>query len=61
MADAVDRLIEAAVAVAWSEAGTEAQLLGKADEIFEPWPEMDALCAALDRVRPDWRQRSPRQ
>ena len=55
---AVERLIDAAIALAWSEAGTEARLQGEphAEKIFEAWPEMDELLAALDGARPGWRE-----
>ena len=51
-------LVEAAIALAWSEAGTEARLLGEpdAERIFEAWPQMDDLLSALDEVRPGWRE-----
>lgn len=53
-----DRLIDAAIALAWSESGTEAKLRGEpnAEALYEPWPEMDELVAALDLVRPGWRE-----
>lgn len=56
-----ERLISAAIALAWSEVGTEAKLLGEvdADELFGEWPEMDELCAALDEARPGWREAPP--
>lgn len=57
----VARLIDAAIALAWSEVGTEAKLLNEpgADRMFEPWPAMDRLCEALDVMRPGWRDQRP--
>lgn len=51
------RLIAAAIALTWSEAGSEAKLLGRpeAESLYEPWPEMDELTAALDEAAPGWR------
>ena len=53
-----DRLIAAAIALAWSESGTAAKLRGEPDveALYEPWPEMDELVAALDDARPGWRE-----
>jgi hypothetical protein len=61
MADAVTFLIDMAIALAWSEAGTSALLRGEPDarEAYESWPEMDALLSALDAVRPGWREEPP--
>ncbi|WP_041249565.1 hypothetical protein [Gluconacetobacter diazotrophicus] len=52
-------VISAAIAVARSERGVEAELAGGDPLAFEPWPEMDALVAALDTVRPGWRECAP--
>ena len=44
-------LIGVASALARSEVGV---MSGRPDD-FEPWPEMDALVAELDRCAPGWR------
>jgi hypothetical protein len=51
-------LIAAAIALAWSEAGTAAKLRGEpdADALYESWPEMDELLAALDEAAAGWRE-----
>jgi hypothetical protein len=51
------RLVEAAIALCWSEWETAMILRGEAGppHLVEPWPEMDALLGALDAVKPGWR------
>lgn len=56
----VDALADAAIRLAWSEAGTEAMLLdmpGSAS-MYEDWPEMTALVEVLDGMRPGWRTKA---
>lgn len=48
-------VISAAIAVARSEHGVDAELMGGDPLAFEPCPEMDALLVALDAARPGWR------
>ncbi len=52
-----DALADAAIRLAWSEAGTEAMLRGDPvyDRLYEPWDEMTALVEAIDPLRPGWR------
>lgn len=54
----VNRLVEAAIALVWSESGAKAMLLGQseAEHSYETWVEMDELVAALDAARPGWRE-----
>ena len=55
-------LVNAAVALAKSESGTEAIIRGDPDAatLWEPWPEMDTLLQALDATRPGWRTEVPK-
>jgi hypothetical protein len=52
-----DRLVVAMIALCWSEAGAAARLRKEpnAEALYEAWPEMDDLMAALDEARPEWR------
>ncbi|MBB2157240.1 hypothetical protein HLH33_13115 [Gluconacetobacter diazotrophicus] len=52
-------VISAAIAVARSERCVAAELTGGDPIAFDPWPEMDALLAALDTARPGWRECVP--
>lgn len=51
-----NRLLAVMVAAARSERAVAAQLAGD-PQVFEDWPEMDALVAALDEVAPGWRDK----
>jgi hypothetical protein len=54
----LERLIDAAIAVVASEEGAFQKALGRREaQLYESWPEMDELMAALDEAAPDWRDR----
>jgi hypothetical protein len=51
-------LARAAVAMIASESAGKALIARSPDygRLFDPWPEMDALAAALDDAAPGWRE-----
>ena len=53
-------VMDAAVALLWSESGMAPLLRGDADarDAYDPWPQADALAKALDAARPGWRTRA---
>ena len=63
LAEQLQTLTRAAVALAVSEVGVASLLRGDGAagsyDTFDDWPEMDALLTALDAVQPGWRALAP--
>lgn len=57
--DPLRQVLDAAIALVCSERGAWDLIRGEAVAgVWEPWPQMDLLIAALDRARPGWRARA---